>query len=268
MKILSWNVAGLRATLKRGSLDFLKEKEIDVLCIQETKAEESQVKLADWIHSAFPHRYWNSSKGTTQRKGFSGTCIWSKQKPVSRIDTPDFDEEGRTVTLEFEKFILVTVYTPNSQCPKSERLAYRTEYWQDNFEAYIQALEQVKPVVVCGDFNVAHEDIDVHRPDDVRNVSAGFLDIERLQFQQMLDLGYEDCFRKFNKEAKQYTYWDQRVPAFRKRNLGWRIDYFLASRTIAKFIRSCSILPDIMGSDHCPVEMEISFKPPKLSLDH
>lgn len=266
MKIHSWNVAGLRASLRKGSLDYLKDQGVDVLCIQETKAEESDVKIPDWLTAMFPHRYWNSTLGTTQRKGFSGTAIWSREEPLSRVPTPEFDEEGRTVSLEFKKFILVTVYTPNSQSPKSDRLVYRTEHWQDNFEAFIQNLEQVKPVIVCGDFNVAHQDIDVHKPDEVRNVSAGFLDIEREQFQRMLDSGYEDCFRRFNKEAKQYTYWDQRIPAFRKRNLGWRIDYFLASRRARKYVRACRILPDVMGSDHCPVELVVDYKPAKLRL--
>ena len=265
-QILSWNVAGIRACLRKGALDFLKDSDSDIICLQETKAEEDEVKLPTWMAERYPHRFWNSTSGTTQRKGLSGTAIWSRTEPLGQIPCPEFDEEGRTVTLEFEKFIIVTVYTPNSQGPESERLLFRTDYWHDHFEEYIQNLEAVKPVIVCGDFNVAHNDIDVHRPDEVRDVSAGFLTVERNQFQHLLDLGYTDCFRRFNTEPKQYTYWDQRVPAFRKKNLGWRIDYFLASRKIMKYVRACEIKADIMGSDHCPIALTLNTRPPKLVL--
>ena len=263
---MSWNVAGIRACIRKNAFDFLKNENIDILCIQETKAEEHQVKLPIWIEEMYPYRAWNSSKGTTQRKGFSGTCIWSKKEPISRIETPSFDEEGRIVALEYSKFIIVTVYTPNSQCLESERLKYRTEYWQSHYEEFILNLQQVKPVIMCGDFNVAHKDIDLHDAEKHKNVSAGCLNIERNQFQNFIDNDFVDTFRKFNTNTGQYTYWELRIPVFRKRNIGWRIDYFLAHKKIMKYVRNATIRPEIIGSDHCPITCELEFSPKKLIL--
>ena len=259
MNIISWNVAGIRARLRDKYMVFLERGDYDIVCLQETKAEERQVKLPQTLMDMYPHRQWNATKGTTQRKGLSGTAIWSKQ-PVERwMPTPAFDEEGRITTAEFDKFILVTVYTPNSQSIESERHEYRVCVWDSLFREYISELETIKPVVLCGDLNVAHEDIDVYHPDKVRNKVPGCLDDERNNLQDLLDAGFKDAFRLFHKEPGQYTYWDQKIPALRTSNRGWRIDYFLVSDAIAEThnVRSCEIMAQIFGSDHCPVTLEL-----------
>ena len=266
MKIISWNVAGLRARVKKNYLDFLKDEEFDVVCLQETKCEESEITLPEWITEKYPHRFWNSTQGITQRKGLSGTAIWCKEKPIERIETPDFDVEGRIVALEFKKFILVTVYTPNSQGDTSDRFNFRVEEWDQLFLEFMTMLEQVKPVVVCGDLNVAHEDKDVYKPDEWRNTSAGFYDKERENFKCILDAGYVDTFRMFNQEERQYTYWQQTIPVYRKRNIGWRIDYFIASNALRRNIKSSQIRPDVMGSDHCPITCDIIFPAKKIKV--
>ena len=268
MKILSWNVAGLRATIKKQSLDFLmkEEEDVDVVCLQETKCEESEVKLPQWIIDKFPHRYWNSTLGTTQRKGLSGTAIWSKTSPLTRIETPEFDTEGRITALEFERFILVTVYTPNSQGIESHRFSYRVDEWDAEFLNFITTLEMVKPVVVCGDLNVAHEDKDVYKPVEWKNNSPGFYDEERENFRAILKSGYVDTLRLFNNEERQYTYWQQTIPVYRKRNIGWRIDYFIASKKLIRYIKSSKIRPEIMGSDHCPITCDVKFPSKRIKL--
>jgi len=263
-RLLSWNVAGLRACIKKNALDFLKDGAFDVVCLQETKAEEHEVNLPGWMDDMYPHRFWNSTQGITQRKGLSGTAIWTKEAPIARVDTPEFDVEGRIVALEFKKFILVTVYTPNSQEIDTERFEFRVDTWDGMFREFISNLEQVKPVLLCGDLNVAHEDRDVHKPDEWRNKSPGFLDAERDNFRDLLAAGYLDTFRMFNQENKQYTYWQQTIPVYRKRNIGWRIDYFLASRRLRRYTAGAEIHPEIMGSDHCPISCTLSFPPRKL----
>jgi exodeoxyribonuclease-3 len=259
MNIISWNVAGVRARLRDKYMVFLERGDYDVVCLQETKAEEKQVQLPQTLMDMYPHRQWNATKGTTQRKGLSGTAIWSKQ-PVERwIPTPEFDEEGRITAAEFDKFILVTVYTPNSQSPESERHVHRVCIWDPLFRAYIAELDRIKPVVLCGDLNVAHEDIDVYHPDKARNKMSGCLDSERSNLQQLLSVGFKDAFRILHQEPEQYTYWDQKSPALRTSNRGWRIDYFLVSDAIVEThnVRSCEIRAQVFGSDHCPVTLEL-----------
>jgi len=264
MRFLSWNVAGLRACLRKNALDFLREGEFDVVCLQETKCEEQELKLPEWIQTVYPSRFLHSTQGTTQRKGLSGTAIWSKEPPIQRIETAEFDTEGRILALEFKKFIVLTVYTPNSQGHLSNRFEFRTAEWDTMFQEYVVMLEQVKPVLMCGDFNVAHEDRDVYKPDEWRNATPGFYDVERHNFASLLDQGYVDTFRLFNQEERQYTYWQQTIPVYRTRNIGWRIDYFLASTTLRKYVREARILPQVMGSDHCPVTCTLRFPPKRL----
>jgi len=257
MKILCWNVAGIRATLRKGALKFLEAGNYDLVCFQETKAEEHQVNLPSALTKQFPWRVWRSTQGTTQRRGLSGTSIWSKQKPIANLDPPSIDEEGRVTALEFADFILVTVYTPNSQAPNSERCLFRTGLWDLHFREYIQRLNAVKPTILCGDFNVAHQDIDLHDPVKYRNRCAGFLDEERDQFQAHLDCGYIDAFRSLSSAPKKYTFWDQKLPYLRRTNRGWRIDYFLVPEALRENITACDMLTLQMGSDHCPIFLEI-----------
>ena len=259
MKILSWNVAGVRARLKDKYMVFLERGEYDVVCLQETKAEEKQVKMPPALAAMYPHRQWNATKGTTQRKGLSGTTIWSKQPVLRWMPTPAFDEEGRITAAEFDKCIVVTVYTPNSQSPQSERHDYRVHTWDVQFREYIAQLEKIKPVVLCGDLNVAHQDADVYHPDKARNKMAGFIDSERENFQTLLDAGFKDAFRMFNQEPEQFTFWDQKIPVYREKNRGWRIDYFLVSNALREKynVTNCDIRAQIFGSDHCPVTLEL-----------
>lgn len=256
MKIVSWNVAGVRAMLKKGHLDkLIAENDFDIVCLQETKAEEQQVQLSQGIKTKYPFRYWHSTKGTTQRKGLSGTAIWCKEKPLSRIDEPTMDEEGRITTLEFDTFIVVCVYTPNSQGLNTLRYDFRTGEWHKNFLQYIATLKQRKPTIVCGDLNVAHQDMDIHNPKKHRDC-AGFLDLEREQFQEYLSVGFVDAFRHFHPDAKEkYTYWNQLSPKNRQNNSGWRIDYCLLSEP--SLLKDTNIMPEIYGSDHCPVYLEL-----------
>ena len=265
MKILSWNVAGIRATIKKDSLLFLNSGYYDVVCFQETKATAEQVKMPEDLDAMYPFRYWRSTLGTTQRKGLSGTAIWSKNEPIAELEPPEIDEEGRVTAIEFEKIIVVTVYTPNSQAPGTDRHLFRSGVWDDHFREYICDLNARKPTIVCGDLNVVHQDIDIHNPDRNRNKVAGFLDDERINFQQHLKAGFVDAFRVINSEPHNYTYWDQRMPHLRKTNRGWRIDYFLVPVSMKKKIKNCRILKDQLGSDHCPIDLEIS-NPRKLKI--
>jgi len=251
MKIISWNVAGLRAMLKKGNLEtMINDHNPDILCLQETKAEEHEVKIPENLDKLYPYRFWESTKGTTQRKGLSGTTIWCKTKPLRQYNPPECDEEGRITTLEFPDFNIVCVYTPNSQHSESDRLIYRTTTWHENFKEYINALKQLKPTIICGDLNVANEEIDLHNPSK-HHEDAGFLDIERKQFKEYLALGFTDALRIKHPTAKgKYTYWNNLNPKIRQNNSGWRIDYFLITNEI--IIKECDILPEIMGSDHCP----------------
>lgn len=248
MKIISWNVNGIRAVLKKGFLDFVKKENPDIICLQETKAHPDQV---DTIMHDYEHHYWHSA----QRKGYSGTAVFSKVEPISVLygDGPMEDDEGRVISLEFKDYYVVTVYTPNSK-RELERLDYRQE-WDANFLKFLKKLEKKKPVVLCGDLNVAHKEIDLARP-KTNTQSAGFTPEERKGFENLLNAGFIDTFREFNKEPENYTWWSYMFKS-RERNVGWRIDYFCISKILRKKLKKAFILPDVMGSDHCPVGIEI-----------
>ncbi len=269
MKILCWNIAGIRASLKRGDFDFLLNTNYNIVCIQETKAthEQGEKALSDELKQKYIYRAWNSTLGTTQRKGFSGTSIWSTIRPIKIHDPPEIDEEGRVVTMEFDKCIVINVYTPNSQNITSERCLYRLGVWDNHFREYFNRLNSIKPTIICGDFNVANEHIDIWGGAEKHDgkTCIGFLDEERLNFKEHLKLGYIDAFRHLNSEGDNFTYWDQRMPWLRKQNKGWRIDYFLVPEILKKTIRRCEIKKDIFGSDHCPITLELEF-PKKLKL--
>ena len=251
MKIISWNVNGIRAVMKKGFPDFVKKYDPDILCLQETKAHPDQV---DELLNDYEHHFWNSA----DKKGYSGTAIFSKIKPLNvsyggGIDVGD--TEGRIVTAEFDEFFLVNVYTPNSKRGLA-RLDYRQE-WDKLFFNYLKELEKSKPVITCGDLNVAHTEIDLARPKN-NTKNAGFTPQERSGFQKYLDNGFLDTFRIFNQDPENYTWWSYMFNA-RAKNLGWRIDYFLTSEKLKKNIISAEILKDVMGSDHCPVTLNLKF---------
>ena len=251
MKCISWNVNGIRACVGKGFLDFFKEIDADIFCIQESKMQEGQLELD------LPgyYQYWNYA----QRKGYSVTAIFTKQEPLSvqyGIGTEEHDKEGRVITLEYPDFYMITVYTPNSQ-NELKRLDYRME-WEDAFLAYLKNLEKTKPVVVCGDMNVAHKEIDLKNPKTNRK-NAGFTDEERGKMSALLDSGMIDTFRYFYPEQKDiYSWWSYRFHA-REKNSGWRIDYFLVSEILKDRLQDAKIHTDVMGSDHCPVELDINI---------
>ena len=250
-KIISWNVNGIRAVLGKGFLDFVSDTDPDILCLQEVKALREQVELDLPQY----HIFWNAA----EKKGYSGTAILTKEKPLevrNGMDLPEHDNEGRVITAEYKKFYLVTVYTPNSQSGL-KRLDYRTKEWDVAFREYVSELDKKKPVVFCGDLNVAHKEIDLAHPAaNVKN--AGFTPQERLSFSKLLDNGFIDSFREFNQEPHQYSWWSYRTRA-RERNVGWRIDYFCVSERIKTNLKGASILADVHGSDHCPVAIDIKF---------
>ncbi|MDP4039980.1 MAG: exodeoxyribonuclease III [Candidatus Pacearchaeota archaeon] len=249
MKIISWNVNGLRAVLGKGFLDFVGREEPDILCLQEIKAHREQV---DEILENYENHFWNSA----EKKGYSGTAVFSKIKPLSVGYGKELmdDEEGRVILLEFEDFYLVNVYTPNSQRGLT-RLVYRLE-WDKRFFNFLKNLEEKKKVIVCGDLNVAHKEIDLKNPKQ-NEMNAGFTMQERDSFDNYLKNGFVDVFREFCKEEGNYTWWSYMFNA-RERDIGWRIDYFLASKELLGNIKESQILKDVMGSDHCPVLLELS----------
>lgn len=251
MKLVSWNVNGIRACIGKGFLDFFNTVSADIFCIQETKVQQGQVQ----IDMEDYYQYWNYAV----RKGYSGTALFSKEKPVSvtnGIDINEHDSEGRVITAEYDNFYIVTVYTPNAQ-RELARLAYRME-WEDAFRAYLKKLDSYKPVIVCGDLNVAHNEIDLKNPQSNRN-NAGFTDEEREKMTELLNAGYTDTFRYlYPDRAGVYTWWSYMFKA-REKNIGWRIDYFLVSDRIRGKIKDAVIYSDIMGSDHCPVGLEIDI---------
>ena len=250
MKLISWNVNGLRACEGKGFSDIFKSLDADFFCLQETKMKEGQLDLQFEGYTS----YWNYA----DKKGYSGTAIYSKHTPLSvsyGIGIDEHDHEGRVITLEMEQFYLVTVYVPNSQ-DGLKRLDYRMQ-WEDDFRAYIQKLDSKKPVIFCGDLNVAHEEIDLKNPKSNRK-NAGFTDEEREKFSTMLGCGYIDTFRHLYPEQVTYSWWSYRFQA-RQKNAGWRIDYFVTSERLASNIADAKIHTDIMGSDHCPVELEINL---------
>ncbi len=252
LKLMSWNVNGLRAQVRKGFLDKLEELNPDILCMQEIKLSEGQLTLdlPDY------EQYYNYA----ERKGYSGTAIFTKTAPLSvqyGIGIAEHDDEGRVITMEFPSFYLVTVYTPNSK-RGLERLDYR-QVWEDAFLAYLKKLEETHPVVVCGDLNVAHREIDLANPSTNRK-NAGFTDEERAKFNQLLDHGFIDTFRYFYPDRTEaYTWWSNFAKS-RERNIGWRIDYFLVSQALEKRLVSAAIHDDVMGSDHCPVELVLSLQ--------
>ena len=247
MRLISWNVNGLRACVGKGFLDFFHEIRADAVCLQETKMQPDQLTLELEGYS----QYWNSAV----KKGYSGTAIFTKMTPVSvknGMDIPEHDNEGRVITCEYENFYLVTVYTPNAQSELA-RLDYRMT-WDDAFRKYLLELDAKKPVIVCGDMNVAHKEIDLKNPGPNRG-SAGFTDEEREKFSKLLESGFTDTFRHLHPDlVGAYSWWSYRFKA-RQNNAGWRIDYFLVSDRIKDKIVTASILPEVMGSDHCPVEL-------------
>ena len=249
MKFISWNVNGLRACVTKGFLDFFKEVDADIFCLQETKLQEGQIDLELEGY----HQYWNYA----QKKGYSGTAIFTKIEPISAaygIGIEEHDNEGRVITLEFEDFYFVTVYTPNSQS-ELKRLEYRMK-WEDDFREYLLKLDSKKPVIMCGDLNVAHKEIDLKNPKTNRK-NAGFTDEERGKFNDFLASGFIDTYRFFNPDKTDiYSWWSYRFKA-REKNAGWRIDYFCASKKIEDRLISADIHTEILGSDHCPVELVI-----------
>lgn len=246
-KLVSWNVNGLRACVKKGFLDVMNELDADVFCVQETKLQEGQIDLDLPEY----YQYWNYA----QKKGYSGTAVFTKEKPISvsnGIGMEEHDQEGRVITLEYEEYYLVTCYTPNSQS-ELKRLPYRMK-WEDDFRAYLKSLEKDKPVILCGDLNVAHNEIDLKNPKTNRK-NAGFSDQEREKFTELLQAGFVDTFRYFYPDVEgAYSWWSYRFKA-REKNAGWRIDYFCVSEELSDRLAEAMIHMDIMGSDHCPVSL-------------
>ena len=249
MKLISWNVNGIRACVQKGFLDFFKEVDADIFCIQESKMQEGQLELELEGY----HQYWNYA----EKKGYSGTAIFTKQEPISvqyGIGIEEHDHEGRVITLEFEDFYMVTVYTPNSQ-DGLKRLDYRMQ-WETDFLAYLKKLEEKKGVIFCGDLNVAHQEIDLKNP-KTNHKNAGFTDEERAKFGEVLKAGFIDTFRYFYPDVKDvYSWWSYRFSA-RAKNAGWRIDYFCVSECLKDRLEDAKILTDVLGSDHCPVQLDL-----------
>ena len=255
MKLVSWNVNGLRAVITKGFEEFFKEINADIFCIQETKMQEEQID--DKIKEIFKEYncYWNSA----EKKGYSGTAVFSKVKPTNvtyGIGIEEHDKEGRVITLEFEKFYLVNCYTPNSK-RELERLDYRM-IWEDEFRKYLLKLNETKPVVMCGDLNVAHEEIDLKNPKMNRR-NAGFTDEERNKMTELLNSGFTDTFRYlYPDKTGMYSWWSYMFKA-REKNAGWRIDYFIVSKSVEEKIKESYIFSDVMGSDHCPVGLDLEI---------
>ncbi|WP_066499721.1 exodeoxyribonuclease III [Abyssisolibacter fermentans] len=251
MKLISWNVNGLRACIKKGFLDYFNKVNADIFCIQETKLQEGQIdlELTDY------HQYWNYAV----KKGYSGTAIFTKEKPISvsyGMGKEEHDKEGRVITLEFSDFYLVNVYTPNSK-RELLRLEYR-QLWEDDFKDYLKKLDNCKPVILCGDLNVAHNEIDLKSPKTNRR-NAGFTDEERNKLSKLLEVGFIDSFRYFYPDKKgAYSWWSYMRKA-REKNTGWRIDYFIVSEKLKDLMKDAVIHFDVMGSDHCPVLLDISI---------
>lgn len=251
--MMSWNVNGIRAILKKNFMEFVNTFDPDILCLQETRAERDAVDLDLPQYEVF----WNSS---IVKKGYSGTAIFTKHKPLSStfgIGSEEHDQEGRVVTLEFNGFYLVNVYTPNSG-DKLKRLEYRTSHWDIAFLEYVKSLESKKPVIFCGDLNVAHKEIDLARPEG-NEKSAGFTIEERERFDAIEEAGFIDSFREFNQEGENYSWWSYRTRA-RARNIGWRIDYFCLSKSLRPELLEAAIHNDVLGSDHCPVSIKVDQK--------
>ena len=251
MRMISWNVNGLRAAVGKGFLDYFKEADADIFSLQETKLQAGQIDLETEGY----HQYWNYA----EKKGYSGVAVFTKKEPMSvayGIGVEEHDHEGRVITLEFENFYHVTVYTPNSQA-ENARLDYRMD-WDDAFRAYVKGLDAKKPVIICGDLNVAHNEIDLKNPKTNRR-SAGFTDEERGKFTELLEAGFVDSFRHFYPDLEGiYSWWSYRFKA-REKNAGWRLDYNVTSESLREILVDAKIHTQVMGSDHCPVELEIEL---------
>lgn len=251
MKLISWNVNGLRAAMGKGFMDTFAQLDADAFCLNETKLQPGQIELD------LPgyHQYWNSA----EKKGYSGVAVFTRQEPLSvryGIGVDEFDHEGRVLTLEMPQFYLVSCYTPNSQ-DGLKRLEYRMR-WEDAFLSYLRSLEREKPVVLCGDLNVAHQEIDIKNPKSNR-MNAGFTDQEREKMTRLLNAGFVDTFRALHPdETGAYSWWSYRFHA-RENNAGWRIDYFIVSESLREHVREAAIHPEIFGSDHCPVELVLDI---------
>lgn len=251
MKLISWNVNGIRAAMQKGFLDYFKETDADIFCIQETKLQAEQINLELEGY----HQYWNYA----EKKGYSGTAIFTKVEPLNvsyGLNLEEHDKEGRVITLEFQDFYMITVYTPNSK-EKLARLEYRMT-WEDAFRNYVLELDKIKPVIICGDLNVAHNEIDLKNPKTNR-LNAGFSDEERSKFTELLGAGFIDTYRYFYPDKEGvYSWWSYRFSA-REKNAGWRIDYFCVSERLKDKLISADIKCSIFGSDHCPVELSIEI---------
>ena len=249
MKLISWNVNGIRACVNKGFIDFFNKIDADIFCIQETKCQKGQIDIEFEGYES----YWNSA----EKKGYSGTAIFTKIKPLTikyGIGKEEHDKEGRVITLEFDKFYMVNIYTPNSK-RELERLDYRM-IWEDEIKKYLLHLNKIKPVIMCGDLNVAHKEIDLKNPKTNRH-NSGFTDEERNKMTELLDAGFTDSFRyKYPDKENEYSWWSYMGRA-REKNVGWRIDYFIVSNDIAKKIKDATIHQEVYGSDHCPVELII-----------
>lgn len=251
MKMVSWNVNGLRACVQKGFMDFFSETDADIFCVQETKLQQGQID----IQTDGYYQYWNYA----EKKGYSGTAVFTKKEPLNvsfGMGIDEHDHEGRVITLEFDEFYFVTVYTPNSQ-NELKRLDYRMK-WEDDFLKYLKSLEEKKPVVFCGDLNVAHNEIDLKNPKTNRK-NAGFTDEERAKFSALLDSGFTDTFRYFYPDLQGvYSWWSYRFKA-REKNAGWRIDYFCTSKQLDNMLTDAKIHTGVFGSDHCPIELNIEI---------
>jgi exodeoxyribonuclease III len=251
MKLISWNVNGIRAAMQKGFLDYFKEVDADIFCIQESKLQAEQINLEIDGY----HQYWNYA----EKKGYSGTAVFTRIEPLKvsyGLNIEEHDKEGRVITLEFENFYMVTVYTPNSK-EKLARLEYRMT-WEDAFRSYIKGLDKIKPVILCGDLNVAHNEIDLKNPKTNR-LNAGFSDEERSKFSELLGAGFIDTYRYFYPDKEgAYSWWSYRFSA-REKNAGWRIDYFCASERLKDKLISADIHFSVLGSDHCPVELIVEI---------
>lgn len=251
MKLISWNVNGIRACIKKGFKEFFKEIEADIFCIQETKCQPEQIDLEFEGYKS----YWNSA----QKKGYSGTAIFTKKEPIKvtyGIGKEEYDQEGRIITLEYDEFYLINNYTPNSK-RELERLEYRQQ-WEDEIRRYLKKLNKTKPVIMCGDLNVAHKEIDLKNPKTNRR-NAGFTDEERAKMTELLEAGFTDSFRYLYPDKENaYSWWSYMGKA-REKNVGWRIDYFIVSKDMQKQIKEARIYPEIMGSDHCPVGLVLGL---------
>ena len=251
MRMISWNVNGLRAAMGKGFLEYFKEADADIFSLQETKLQAGQIDLETEGY----YQYWNYA----EKKGYSGVAVFTKKEPLGvtyGIGVEEHDHEGRVITLEFEHFYHVTVYTPNSQA-ENARLDYRMD-WEDAFRAYVKGLDEKKPVIICGDLNVAHNEIDLKNPKTNRR-SAGFTDEERGKFTELLEAGFVDSFRHFYPDMEGiYSWWSYRFKA-REKNAGWRIDYYVTSESLREKLVNAKIHTQVMGSDHCPVELEIKW---------